>query len=57
MCTIEENTGTIAATGTTPHTTIMGCSQMCQAIITGVIAGNRHYSTGTIAGGTANVVR
>ena len=27
-----ENTGTIAAAGTTPHTATTGCSNMCQAI-------------------------
>ena len=32
MCTIEVNTGIIAATGTTPHTATTGCSYLCQAI-------------------------
>ena len=48
------DTGTITATGTTPHTAITDCFHMCQAI-SQAIAGNRHYRgittvTGTIAG-------
>ena len=32
MCTVEGNNGTLAATGTTPHTVTTGCSHVCQAI-------------------------
>ena len=32
MCTIEGNTGIIAATGTTPLAATTGCSHVCQAI-------------------------
>ena len=42
MCTIEGNTGTIAATGTTTHTAAPVPSDFA-----GTIAGIRHYSTGT----------
>ena len=49
MYTIDRNTGTTAATGTTPHSATTGCSHVCQT--TGVIAGNWHYySTGTTEG-------
>ena len=33
MCTTEGNTGTISATGTTPHTATTGCSLLRQALV------------------------
>ena len=48
MCTIEGKTGTISATGTTPHSVPTGCSHLCRAIsqalylVTGTIVGSRH---------------
>ena len=47
MCTIEGNTGTIVANGTTPHTGITGCFHLCQTF-EGHCSGqpalsNRHY--------------
>ena len=51
MCTIEGITGTISATGTTPHTDTAACSHLCQAISQALhAAGNRHDSTGTLGG-------
>ena len=49
MCTIEGNNGTIAATGTTRILPLLVVS-ICDNDFIGTIAGNRHYSTGTIEG-------
>ena len=49
MCTIEGNTGTIAATGTNPHTATTGCSHVPQAK-SQALSGNRHCTTGTMEG-------
>ena len=56
ICTIQVNTGTIAAIGTTPHTAITGCSHVCHAISRALLEGNRHYSTGTMEGRTTTVL-
>ena len=51
MCTIEGNTGTIAETGSAPHNPTTGCSRLCQGVLQApYVAGNGHYSTGTIQG-------
>ena len=42
MCTIEGNTGNIAATDTTRHIATTGFFHLLQAIFTRTIAGNRH---------------
>ena len=42
-----ENTGIMAATGTTPPTATTGCSHLCHDF-TGTGMGNQYYSTGTI---------
>ena len=50
MCTIEGNTCTIAATGTSPCTASSRCLPLCYNDFIGTKAGNRHYSTGTTEG-------
>ena len=46
-----ETSGTIKATGTTPHTaTLVNLMQYVPSDFTGTIACNRHYSTGAIEG-------
>ena len=47
---IEANTGTIAATGTTPYTDTFWWFIYVSIDFTGTIAGNRHYSNGSIEG-------
>ena len=43
-------TGTISATGASPHTATTGCSRLLGPIISGAVAGNRHYPTGAVEG-------
>ena len=50
MRTIEGDTGTIAASGTTLHTATTVFFPCATSDFTGIVAGNRHYSTGTIEG-------
>lgn len=49
MCTLEGNTGIVAASGTTPHTATTGFS-ICAKRIRRYYGGKRHYSAGTIEG-------